>query len=132
MGVLQPGQVVILSNSTTAKELPEYKKQAQQAHKNLEEMQKDKDFDAEFFAQNYEFFYDALSDSRTEVTKKNIFENNDHPLVEKFKNLSNDSGIAWGTIGKGGIDGVLAFSDGVTQRMNKIHGELALKMAEES
>lgn len=60
LGVLQPGQVVIISNSTTAKELPEYKKQAQQAHDNLEQMKKDKDFDPVFFAQNYEFFYDAL------------------------------------------------------------------------
>ena len=57
MGVLQPGQVIILSNTKTAKELPEYNKFAQQAHKTLTEMQKDRDFDAEFFAQNYEFFY---------------------------------------------------------------------------
>ncbi|MFW1852849.1 hypothetical protein ACG9XR_20090 [Acinetobacter guillouiae] len=129
--LLTPGQVIILSNSTTAKELAQYKKDAQEAQKNLEQMKKDKDFDAEFFAQNYEFFYDALNDSRTEITNKNVFENNDHPLVQKFDNPSNDSGVAWGAIAKGGIDGVLSFTDGTTQRMNKIHGELALKMAEE-
>lgn len=131
IGVLEPGQVIILSNSTTAKDLTEYKIQAAQAHKKLEEMKKDKDFDAEFFAQNYEFFYDAFNDSRTEVTNANIFENNDHPLVQKFDIPSNSSGAAWGAIAKGGIDGVLSFTDGSTQRMHRIHGELALKMAEE-
>ena len=129
--LLTPGMVVVLSNSTTAKELPQYKKDAQEAQKNLEQMKKDKDFDAEFFAQNYEFFYDALNDSRTEITNTNIFINNDHPLVQKFDNTQNDSGVAWGAIAKGGIDGVLSFTDGATQRMHRIHGELALKMAEE-
>lgn len=129
--LLTPGMVVVLSNSTTAKELPQYKKDAQEAQNNLEQMKKDKDFDAEFFAQNYEFFLDALNDSRTEITQKNIFETSDHPLVQKFDYSSNDSGVAWGAITKGGIDGVLSFADGTAQRMNKIHGELALKMAEE-
>ena len=129
--LLNPGQVIILSNSTTAKELTQYKKDAQEAQNNLEQMKKDKDFDATFFAQNYEFFYDAFNDSRTEITQQDIFKNNDHPLVQKFENTSNDSGVAWGAIAKGGIDGALSFSDGVAQRMNKIHGELALKMAEE-
>lgn len=129
--LLTPGMVVVLSNSTTAKELPQYKKDAQQAQSNLDQMKKDKDFDAEFFAQNYEFFYDAFNDSRTEITNTNVFENNDHPLVQKFDNPSNDSGVAWGAITKGGIDGVLSFTDGSTQRMHRIHGELALKMAEE-
>lgn len=129
--LLSPGIVIILSNSTTAKELPQYKKDAQEAQKNLEQMKKDKDFDAEFFAQNYEFFYDAFNDSRTEITKTNVFKNNDHPLVQKFDNQSNDSGAAWGTIAKGGIDSAMSFSDGATKRIYKIHGELALKMAEE-
>ena len=129
--LLTPGMVVVLSNSTTAKELPQYKKDAQEAQKNLEQMKKDKDFDAEFFAQNYEFFYDALNDSRTEITNTNIFINNDHPLVQKFDNTQNDSGVAWGTIAKGGIDAAMSFSAGATKRIYKIHGELALKMAEE-
>ncbi|WP_343580469.1 hypothetical protein [Acinetobacter sp.] len=129
--LLTPGMVVILSNSTSAKELQKYKNDAQKAQTNIELMKKDKNFDAGFFAQNYEFFYDALSDSRTEITYKNIFENNDHPLVQKFENPSNDSGIAWGAIAKGGIDATLAFHEGTTTRMNKIHGQLALKMAEE-
>nr|WP_174505656.1 hypothetical protein [Acinetobacter sp. Marseille-Q1620] len=129
--LLTPGQVVILSNSTTAKELPEYKKYAQEAQKNLDEMKKDKNFDAEFFAQNYELFFDALADSRTELTNVNIFENNDHPLVHKLDNGSDSSGIAWGSIAKGGIDATLGFHVGVVQRMNKVHGELALKYFEE-
>ncbi|MFW1800780.1 hypothetical protein ACG9YX_12200 [Acinetobacter nematophilus] len=129
--LLSPGQVIVLSNSTTAKELTQYKKDAQEAQNNLEQMKKDQDFDATFFAQNYEFFYDAFNDSRTEITQHDIFKNNDHPLVQKFDNTSNDSGVAWGAVTKGGIDGALSFSNGVAQRMNKIHGELALKMAEE-
>lgn len=58
--LLSPGMIVILSNSTTAKELPQYKKDAQDALNYLEKMKKYKDFDAEFFAQNYEFFHNAL------------------------------------------------------------------------
>lgn len=57
---LTPGQVIILSNSTTAKELPEYKRLAKEAHKNLEKMVYGEGVNAQFFAQNYEFFYDAL------------------------------------------------------------------------
>ncbi|WP_445116133.1 hypothetical protein [Acinetobacter sp. WZC-1] len=129
--LLTPGMVVVLSNSTTAKKLPQYKKDAQEAQRNLDEMKKDKDFDAEFFAQNYEFFYDALNDNRTEITRTNVFANNDHPLVQPFNHPGNDSGAAWGAITKGGIDGVLNFSDGATKRIYKIHGELAQKLAEE-
>lgn len=72
-------------------------KDAQQAQSNLDQMKKDKDFDAEFFAQNYEFFYDAFNDSRTEITNTNVFENNDHPLIQKFDNPSNDSGVGVGS-----------------------------------
>ncbi|MEG2265801.1 MAG: hypothetical protein RSC68_15870, partial [Acinetobacter sp.] len=130
--LLTPGMVIVLSNSTTAKELLEYKQDAQEAQKNLDQMKKNKDFDAEFFAQNYEFFYDALNDNRTEITNTNVFDkSNDHPLVQPFNNPKNNSGAAWGAIAKGGIDGVLSFADGTTQRIHRIHGEIALKLAEE-
>ena len=138
IGVLQPGQVVVLSNSTTAKGLPKYKKQAQQAHKNLEEMKQDKGFDTEFFAQNYEFFCDAVSDKRTEVTTRKVF-NTDHPLVYKFKqenhsrtamDVVKDNMGAW-DVNKIGIDAILSFSSGSAQRMTAIHGKLAQRMAEE-
>ncbi|QNX87500.1 hypothetical protein IC772_18375 [Acinetobacter seifertii] len=129
--ILTPGQVIILSNSTTAKELPKYKKEAQEAQKKLDEMKRDRNFNDQFFAQNYEFLYDALADNRTQLTNKNIFENNNHPLVQKFDKPSDDSSIAWGAIAKGGVDATLAFHEGTVTRMNKIHGELALKMAEE-
>lgn len=88
MGILQPGQVVIIANSTTAKELPEYKKQAQQAQKNLEEMKKDKDFDSVYFAA----IYDPLQDIKAQsdlvgLTKEAI--NGD--FVEIFKkNMERD------------------------------------------
>lgn len=129
--ILTPGQVIILSNSTTAKELQNYKKEAQEAQKKLDEMKRDKNFNDQFFAQNYEFLYDALADNRTQLTNKNIFENNNHPLIQKFEKPSDDSSIAWGAIAKGGVDATLAFHEGTVTRMNKIHGELALKMAEE-
>ncbi|MCZ3210954.1 hypothetical protein NYZ42_18390, partial [Acinetobacter baumannii] len=50
--ILTPGQVIILSNSTTANELQTYKKEAQEAQKKLDEMKRDKNFDEQFFAQN--------------------------------------------------------------------------------
>lgn len=130
--LLRPGQVLILSEKSTGKELEEYKAQAKQAQRNLEKMTAQDDFDSQFFAQNYEFFYDASSDIRTKMLNTNIFENNNHPLIYEFNNSSaNDSNSAWGAIAKGGLDGALGFSEGVAQKMNKVHGELALKMAEE-
>lgn len=53
--LLTPGMVVVLSNSTTAKELPQYKKDAQEAQK-LRANEKDKDFDAEFLLKIMSFF----------------------------------------------------------------------------
>ncbi|MCL6238862.1 hypothetical protein M5F66_11095 [Acinetobacter sp. ANC 5033] len=127
MGVLQPGQVVIISNSTTAKELPEYKKQAQQAHQNLEQMKKDKDFDAVFFAQNYEFFYDALLRENAKIINKNIFEENDHPLTIKFNKQEEDGFFEH----KMAVDASLSLVEGQAHRVYRLHGELALKYAEE-
>ncbi|WP_257220528.1 hypothetical protein [Acinetobacter sp. YH12157] len=127
IGVLQPGQVVIISNSTTAKELPEYKKQAQQAHDNLEQMKKDADFDAVFFAQNYEFFYDALLQENAKIVNKNIFEENDHPLTIKFNKQEEDGFFEQ----KMAVDGSLSLVEGQAHRVYRLHGELALKYAEE-
>lgn len=135
---LKPGQVIILSNSTTAKEIPEYKRLAKEANKNLEQMVHGEGVDAQFFAQNYEFLHDAISDDRVEVTTKKVFDT-DHPLVYKFKQ-ENDSRTAMDAVkdnmgawdvGKIGIDGILAFSAGSAQRMTAINGKLAQKMAEE-
>ena len=127
MGVLQPGQVVIISNSTTAKELPEYKKQAQQAHDNLEQMKKEKDFDAVFFAQNYEFFYDALLQENAKIVNKNIFEENDHLLTIKFNKQEEDGFFEQ----KMAVDASLSLVEGQAHRVYRLHGELALKYAEE-
>lgn len=128
IGILQPGQVVIIANSTTAKELPEYKKQAQQAQKNLEGMKKDKDFDAEFFAQNYEFFYDALLRENTKIVTRNIFEENKHPLTIKFNQKEDEDGFFEQ---KMAVDGALSMAEGQSHRIYRIHGELAQKYAEE-
>ena len=127
MGVLQPGQVVIISNSTTAKELPEYKKQAQHAHDNLEQMKKGKDFDAVFFAQNYEFFYDALLQENAKIVNKNIFEENDHSLTIKFNKQEEDGFFEQ----KMAVDASLSLVEGQAHQVYRLHGELALKYAEE-
>jgi len=124
--ILRPGQVVILSNSTTAKELPKYKKDAQEAQKNLEQMIKDKDFDAQFFAQNYEFFYDSLKDHRTKVTTKNIFGDND-PLTVKFESDSKEGFLE----GKMVPDAALVLGEGAMGKIYQKHGELAKRWAEE-
>ncbi|ENX14452.1 hypothetical protein F895_02407 [Acinetobacter sp. CIP 64.2] len=128
MGVLQSGQVVIIANSTTAKELSEYKKQAQQAQQNLEQMKKDKDFDADFFAQNYEFFYDALLRENTRIVGKTIFEENQHPLTIKFDQKEEKDGFFEQ---KMAVDGALSMAEGQSHRIYRIHGELAQKYAEE-
>ncbi len=124
MGVLQPGQVIILSNTKTAKELPEYKKYAQQAQKTLTEMQKDRDFDAEFFAQNYEFFYDAITNKNAKIVNKDILENDDH-LTIKFKEKESflEQKIA--------VDATVTLLEGNAHRIYTAHGQLAEKLAEE-
>lgn len=124
--ILRPGQVVILSNSTAAKELPKYKKDAQQAQKNLERMIKDKDFDAQFFAQNYEFFYDSLKDHRTKVTTKNIFGDND-PLTVKFESDSKEGFLEAKMV----PDAALVLGEGAMGKIYQKHGELAKRWAEE-
>lgn len=121
MGVLQPGQVVVLSNSTTAKKLEEYKKQAQQAQKKLEEMNKDKDFDPTFFAQNYEFLYDAL-EKNAQLVEKNKFDKNSHPLTVKFK--KDDEGFFEQ---KMAADAALTMSEARVNRVYKLHSELVNK-----
>lgn len=131
MGVLQPGQVVILANSTTAKDLTEYKTQAQQAHKKLEEMKKDKDFDATFFAQNYEFFYDAIQNKNTRIVDKTIFEKEDHLAIKfnehKKKEKEEDSFFEQ----KIAFDATVTLAEGKAHRIYRIHTELAEKYAEE-
>ena len=95
--LLTPGMVVVLSNSTTAKELPQYKKDAQEAQKNLEQMKKDKDFDAEFFAQNYEFFDSVL--------RNEDYVGISHTPIENV----DGTGTMLATNAKNAVDGALLF-----------------------
>ncbi|MCH7336860.1 hypothetical protein [Acinetobacter sp. NIPH 2699] len=118
MGVLQPGQVVIISNSTTAKELPVYKKQAQQAHDNLEQMKKDKDFDPAYFAA----IYDPLQDIKVQsdlvgLSKESI--NGDFSEIFK-KNMEKDPFIfsskvaidsAVGVVGEANREAMNSYTD---------------------
>lgn len=127
LGVLQPGQVVVLSNSTTAKTLAEYKKQAKRAQDNLEMMQKDKEFDALFFAQNYEFFYDALERDNTRVIKKDAFDKNNHPLTIKFDKNKKDKGFFEQ---KMAADAALIMAQGQVNRVYGLHAELVKRYSE--
>lgn len=132
--LLQPGQVIILSNSTTAKELEQYKKEAREAQKNLENMMKDPSFDAEFFAQNYEFLLDIYNEDQVVASKHDVFNDpNAHPLTHKFESpvSSESSGIAWGTVAKGSIDASMNFSVGAMAKLSKVQGEITLKYNEE-
>lgn len=52
--ILIPGQVIILCNTTTAKELNSYKSQAQKAESKLETFLKDENFDPLYFANSYD------------------------------------------------------------------------------
>lgn len=131
MGVLQPGQVVILSNSPNAKELPEYKRIAKQANQTLEEMNKDKDFDAEFFAQNYEFFYDAIQHKNTKIVDKNIFEQDRHLAIKFNENTEKKKEDNSFFEQKMAADATVTLAEGKAHRVYRIHAELAEKYAEE-
>ncbi len=131
IGVLEPGQVIILSNSTTAKDLTEYKIQAAQAHKKLEEMKKDWDFDAEFFAQNYEFFYDAIQNKNTKIVDKTIFEQDDHLAIKFNKNIEKKKEEGGFFESKMAVDATVTLAEGKAHRIYRIHAELAEKYAEE-
>lgn len=120
VGVLQPGWVIILSNSTTAKELVEYKKHAKEAKSKLDQMAKEKDFDAQFFAQNYEFLYDALHNKNTKTVKKDIFEN-DHPLTIKFNKDKKEDGFFEQKMIP---DAALLMIEAQVTRIYRLHGEL--------
>lgn len=127
MGVLQPGQVVILSNSKTAKELPKYKKYAQHAYDVLEEMNKMKDFDAEFFAQNYEFLYDSLKVKSSQIIPREAFDKNEHPLTIKFNEQKKEKGFFEQ---KMAADATLLLVQGKVHKTYMLHAELANRYAQ--
>ena len=52
--ILIPGQIIILSNSTTAKELDNYRVKARQAESKLKSLLKDSSFDPLYFANTYD------------------------------------------------------------------------------
>lgn len=104
VGILQPGQVIILSNSTTAKELPAYKKQAKEAQEKLDIMNKDKLFDALFFSQNYEFFYNSLqSEDYVGIS------------YQPIENVDGSSPFL-STTAKNTVDGALLFVEGAKNK----------------
>ncbi|MCH7290586.1 hypothetical protein [Acinetobacter genomosp. 15BJ] len=117
--ILSPGMVIVLSNSTTAKELPKYKKDAQDAFKNLEEMKKDKDFDAEFFAQNYEFFYNSLINEDYVGLSHKPIENVD------------GTGTMLATTAKNTVDGALLFVEETKNRTLGAYSQLVKNYAQE-
>jgi hypothetical protein len=52
--ILIPGQILILSNSTTAKDLADYRVKASQAESKLKSLLKDSSFDPLYFANTYD------------------------------------------------------------------------------
>lgn len=61
--ILTPGQVIILSNTTTSKKLEEYKVQAQKAESKLDIFLKDPKFDPLYFANTYDQLQDIKKQS---------------------------------------------------------------------
>lgn len=115
MRYLNPGQVVILSNVTKGKRLDKYKQQAKEAQKKLDALTKDPKFDAEFFAEYYEFFFDALHDPYAGLTK---LAEEDMDFTEKYADNINGSAI------KSTLDGAFNLADSSKERVLKNYGAI--------
>ena len=61
--ILIPGQVIVLCNTTTAKELNNYKSQAEKAELKLEKFLKDPKFDPLYFANSYDQLHEIKKNS---------------------------------------------------------------------
>lgn len=61
--ILIPGQVIVLCNTTTAKELNNYKSQAEKAELKLEKFLKDTKFDPLYFANSYDQLHEIKKNS---------------------------------------------------------------------
>lgn len=115
MRYLNPGQVVILSNVTKGKRLDKYKQQAKEAQKKLDTLTKDPKFDGEFFAEYYEFFFDALHDPYAGLTK---LAEEDMDFTEKYADNINGSAI------KSTLDGAFNLADSSKERVLKNYGAI--------
>ena len=122
MKYLNPGQVIVLSNVTSGKRLDKYKKQAQEAQKKLDELTKDPKFDAEFFAEYYEFFFDALHDPYSGLTK---LAEEDMDFTEKYADNINGSAI------KSTLDGAFNLADSSKEKVLKNYGAILEELNKE-
>ncbi|UUM27004.1 hypothetical protein NQU59_15190 [Acinetobacter colistiniresistens] len=85
MTVLKPCQVVILSNKYAEDpKLNEYKSLASSVEEKLNLLRKSSNFDAAFFAENYELLYDYWSHA-TEVALANVSDRKKVATVDEFK-----------------------------------------------
>ena len=129
---LLPGQVVVLANTSkiTAK-LQQYRTLAKQAEDKRRGLhQRYQDFDAEFFAQHYEFFYDAMDPEAGNQAWLS------HKPIPSFDGVTTTAdagsqGLSYGAIAKGTIDGAMQFVDTSNKQVMQAYGEIAKAMAAE-
>lgn len=129
---LLPGQVVVLSNTSKATpKLQQYRvlaKQAEDKRRGLH--QRYHDFDAEFFAQHYEFFYDAMDPEAGNQAWLS------HKPIPSFEGVTTTAdagsqGLSYGAIAKGTIDGAMEFVETSNKQVMQAYGEISKAMAAE-
>ena len=127
---LLPGQVVVLANSSkVTPKLQQYRtlaKQAEDKRRGLHEHYKD--FDAVFFAQHYEFFYDAMD---PQAGNQAWLSTQPIPTFEAGAAPDQSQGLAYGAIAKGTMDGAMQFVDSSNKQVMQSYGEITKAMAAE-
>ena len=128
---LLPGQVVVLANtSKVTPKLQQYRvlaKQAEDKRRGLHERYND--FDAEFFAQHYEFFYDAMD---PEAGNQAWLSHKQIPTFEGTTTTADaGQGLSYGAIAKGTIDGAMQFVDTSNKQVMQAYAEITKAMAAE-
>lgn len=121
--MLTPGQVIILSNSTTAKELKKYKSQAQQIENKLETLIKDPKFDPLYFAN----IYDQLQEIKKNTDVVGV---TDEPIKADFtelfaQNLKSDPFLF---ASKESIDSAVNFNSAITKEVSSHYFTLLKNM----
>lgn len=127
---LLPGQVVVLANSSKlTPKLNKYLTLAKEAETKRQTLhQQYSDFDAEFFAQNYELFYDAMDSqngNQAWLSTQSV-----PSFGENEATAQNDS-PKYGAIAKGTIDGALSFTKSANEAVMKAYADITQAMAAE-
>jgi len=127
---LLPGQVVVLANSSkSTPKLQKYITQAREAETNRRRLhQQHTNFDAEFLAENYELFYDAMNPqegNQAWLSGGNV------PTLGEDSAATVDDSLKYGAIAKGGIDGALNFTKSANEAVMRAYGDITQAMAAE-